>query len=173
MSWQDWAAAQLGWFLPLALTALLLLAGWAGVLSRRLAALDQHYRRLVADHGPDDLLAALERHLGRVDACERRLEGAEARLSAAEELARWAVQDYGLVRFDAFDDVGGEVSFAVALLDDRGEGLVLSSLFARDGSSTYAKRIGPRTRAEELSDEEREAWAQALRRAAERKGRAR
>jgi len=168
-----WAAAQLTWFVPLMLVLAVLMLAWLGTVTARLGKLDRHYRRLTDGVDDGDLLAALERLLGRLQACEARLDAAEGRLAEAEEAARWPLQDYGLVRFDAFDDVGGEVSFAVVMLDDRGEGIALSSLFGRDGSSTYAKRVGPQTRAEELSDEEREAWTVALRRAEERKGRRR
>ncbi len=166
---QDWATGQLAWFVPLVLAVGLGLLGWLIALVRRLGRLERHYHRLTDGADGPDLMAALDRQLARTEACEARLAAAEARLQLTAEALRWPLQDYGLVRFDAFDDVGGEVSFAVVLLDDRGEGLALSSLFGRDGSSTYAKRIGPQTRAEELSDEEREAWAVALRRAAERK----
>jgi len=68
-----------------------------------------------------------------------------------------AVQHVGVVRFDAFRDLGGLLSFAVALLDDRGNGLVFSSIYGRSESRTYAKPIIERSSSYELSPEEREA----------------
>ncbi len=68
-----------------------------------------------------------------------------------------AVQHVGVVRFDAFRDLGGLLSFAVALLDDRGNGLVISSIYGRSESRTYAKPIIERSSSYELSPEEREA----------------
>lgn len=68
-----------------------------------------------------------------------------------------AVQHIGVVRFDAFRDLGGLLSFAVALLDDRGNGLVFSSIYGRSESRTYAKPVVERGSSYELSPEEREA----------------
>ncbi|HEY5532529.1 MAG TPA: DUF4446 family protein [Candidatus Anoxymicrobiaceae bacterium] len=68
-----------------------------------------------------------------------------------------AVQHIGVVRFDAFRDLGGLLSFAVALLDDRGNGLVLSSIYGRNESRTYSKPVVERGSSYELSPEEKEA----------------
>jgi len=51
------------------------------------------------------------------------------------------LQKVGVVRFNAFDDVGSDLSFSIALLDSNDNGLVLSSIYARDSSSTYAKPV--------------------------------
>ncbi len=67
-----------------------------------------------------------------------------------------------MVKFDAFEDVGGEQSFVAALLDSSKNGIVLSSLYGRQESRLYAKGIvnGEGDRA--LSDEERRALDKAL-----------
>lgn len=68
-----------------------------------------------------------------------------------------AMQHVGVVRFDAFRDLGGLLSFAVAMLDDRGNGIVISSIYGRSDSRTYTKPIVERNSSHELSPEEREA----------------
>jgi Protein of unknown function (DUF4446) len=68
-----------------------------------------------------------------------------------------AMQHVGVVRFDAFRDLGGLMSFAIAMLDDRGNGLVISSIYGRTESRTYAKPVVERSSSYELSPEEREA----------------
>lgn len=68
-----------------------------------------------------------------------------------------AVQHIGVVRFDAFRDLGGLLSFAVALLDDRGNGLIVSSIYGRTESRTYAKPIIEKGSKYELTPEEKEA----------------
>ena len=73
-----------------------------------------------------------------------------------------AIQHVGVVRFDAFRDMGGLMSFAVALLDDRGNGLVLSSIYGRSESRTYTKPVVERGSAYEMSPEEKEAIRLAL-----------
>ncbi|HEX6488672.1 MAG TPA: DUF4446 family protein [Candidatus Dormibacteraeota bacterium] len=68
-----------------------------------------------------------------------------------------AIQRVGVVRFNPYHDTGGEYSFAVALLDEAGGGLLLTGLYHRDQSRVYAKEIRAWTSEHELMDEEREA----------------
>lgn len=67
------------------------------------------------------------------------------------------LQHVGIVRYDAFRDLGGQFSFSIALLDDRGNGLVLSSIYGRSESRSYSKPITERGSSYELSPEEHEA----------------
>ena len=66
------------------------------------------------------------------------------------------------MRFNPFEDTGGNQSFALALLDGRGDGFVVSSLHARAGTRVYAKAIAAGSSEAALSDEEAEALKQAL-----------
>lgn len=68
-----------------------------------------------------------------------------------------APRHIGLVRFDAFPEVGGRLSFSLALLNDEGEGIVLSAISGRDDSRIYAKPIVGRKSEFALSGEEEEA----------------
>jgi len=67
------------------------------------------------------------------------------------------IQRVGMVRFDAFDDVGGEQSFALALLDADNNGVVLSNLYGRMDSRAYAKPVTGGASEHSLSTEEQEA----------------
>lgn len=51
------------------------------------------------------------------------------------------VQKKGIVRYNAFDDVGSDLSFSIALLDNNDDGIVISSIYSRDSSSSYAKPV--------------------------------
>jgi hypothetical protein len=75
-------------------------------------------------------------------------------------LAR-SMQRVGLVRFDAFPDIGGEQSFALALLDREANGVIMSSLYGRSESRVYAKEVMSGQSQHALSDEERKALQQA------------
>jgi hypothetical protein len=68
----------------------------------------------------------------------------------------------GLVRFNPFDDTGGNQSFAVAVLDANGDGFVLSSLHARGGTRVFAKSLAGGRAEATLSSEEAEAVQLAL-----------
>ena len=71
------------------------------------------------------------------------------------------LQRVGLVRYNPFEETGGNQSFALALLDAEGDGWVLSSLHARSGTRVYAKAIAARPVRAALSDEETAAIRQA------------
>jgi hypothetical protein len=103
----------------------------------------------------NDNIAQVHGLLEEVDALSERYAAVLRRVAGA-------VQHVGVVRFDAFRDLGGLLSFAVALLDDRGNGLVFSSIYGRSESRTYAKPIIERSSSYELSPEEREAIRLAL-----------
>jgi len=90
---------------------------------------------------------------------DSRLDG---NIHASEPAEVPVTQRIGLVRFDAFDDVGGEQSFALALLDAHGSGVVLSNLFGRSESRMYAKCITEGKPEHTLSSEEQEAVRRAL-----------
>jgi uncharacterized protein DUF4446 len=68
----------------------------------------------------------------------------------------------GLVRYDAFEDMGGKLSFSAAMLDDGGNGLVLSSINGRSESRVYAKLVSAGNSDQNLSPEEQAAIAEAL-----------
>ena len=62
-----------------------------------------------------------------------------------------------MVRYDAFGDMGGHLSWSLALLDDGGHGVVLTSIHGRSEARTYAKNVAGWTCEQQLSPEEEEA----------------
>lgn len=98
----------------------------------------------------------------------------EKYLKLAETRLRRAVQGVGLVRFNPFsgDGSGGNQSFAMALLDDQGDGVVLSALYARDRVGVYAKPLQKGVSSYELSEEEKSAVEVAQKSVADTKKRA-
>ncbi len=72
-----------------------------------------------------------------------------------------ALTRVAVVRYDAFGDLAGALSFSAALLDDAGNGLVLSSINGRSETRTYAKGITAGHSDAPLSPEEQEAIAEA------------
>ena len=92
----------------------------------------------------------------------RKLADVSKRVEDLEVVARLAVQHVGLVRFDAFEDMGGHLSFAAALLDADGDGFVLTSINGRQETRIYAKPIDHGSSQYHLSDEEQEAIRRAI-----------
>ncbi len=68
-----------------------------------------------------------------------------------------ALRHLSVVRYDAFGDMGGALSWSLALLDDGGNGVVLTSIHGRSEARTYAKGVSAWTFDQQLSPEEEEA----------------
>lgn len=80
-----------------------------------------------------------------------------SRVDALEANAARSLQRVGFVRFNAFPDVGSELSYALAVVDGHGNGFLVSSIYSREEVRTYAKAIRSFAADKDLSDEERRA----------------
>jgi Protein of unknown function (DUF4446) len=132
------------------------------VVARRTRQIDARLAGLTRGAGGHDLEHVLDAHLDKVFAVARELDELAARAAVLEAAQRRAFQRVGLVRFNPFEETGGNQSFALALLDAGGNGWVLSSLHARSGTRVYAKAIKAGRADAALSDEESAAIGQAL-----------
>ena len=98
-----------------------------------------------------------------VGAIDRRIDGLVVALEEQSAAGRFALQRFGLVRYDAFSEMGGQLSFSAAFLDDHGDGLVITSINGRTETRTYAKPVKALGSPHNLSDEEQEAIVTATR----------
>jgi hypothetical protein len=78
-------------------------------------------------------------------------------IEALQLAASSSLRHLAVVRYDAFGDMGGHLSWSMALLDDAGDGVVLTSIHGRSDSRTYAKNVSTWTANQQLSPEETEA----------------
>ena len=141
-----------------ALTALILVLLVLALLqSIRLRRAVRAYRALVRGGGDGTLGDVLESHVGRVEDVRARLEELDQRHADLQRVSQTSLQHIGLVRFNPFDDTGSDQSFAIALLDDRRDGLVISSLHGRNNTRVFAKPVEGGSSSHTLSDEETQA----------------
>ncbi len=145
--------------LLVAVVAVLLVV--ALVLSRRIGALDRRLSGLTRGADERSLEAVLDAHLDKVFAVAHQVDDLATRTGLLETAGRKAFSRVGLVRYNPFEETGGNQSFALALLDANGDGWVLSSLHARSGTRVYAKGISGGRSDAALSDEETAAIRQA------------
>ena len=97
--------------------------------------------------------------LGRLRALSRRVRRTSGAARAVTDagIDQRALRHVAVVRYDAFGDMGGRLSFSAALYDDNGDGLVISSINGRSETRTYAKPLVGRRSEHTLSPEEQEA----------------
>jgi hypothetical protein len=132
------------------------------VLFRRTSSLQRRVANLTRAGDGKSLEDMLEAHLDKVYAVARDLGELEMRTTVLEREELGAFQRLGLVRYNPFEDTGGNQSFALALLDGHGDGFVISSLHTRTATRVYGKAISKGRSEAALSDEEQEALRIAL-----------
>jgi hypothetical protein len=135
----------------------LLLALWLVMRTMRLAGLSAFRPQM-----PADLQTRLDNEIARADRLSAQVQDLATRLPVAERQSSAALQRVGIVRYNPFADTGGQQSFAVALLDSRGSGFVISSLHSRQATRIYLKQVIAGRSDTALSAEESEAIRQAL-----------
>lgn len=92
-----------------------------------------------------------------VDALPEDVHGLRQEVAALRAEAQDALRHLAVVRYDAFGDMGGHLSWSLALLDDGGNGVVLTSIHGRSEARTYAKSVSGWSSEQQLSPEEVEA----------------
>lgn len=132
------------------------------VLLRRTSRLDRRLHGLTRGADDQSLETILGAALDKVHAVARDVDGLTSRAASMEATQRHAFQRIGLVRFNPFEDTGGNQSFALAVLDADGDGFVVSSLHARTGTRVYGKAISGGVSESTLSAEEGEAMRIAM-----------
>lgn len=138
-------------------------AGWMWVELRRL----RHDQRVLLPEGVSEDLAGRQAELARsVAQVETGLADLESLVRSIAsttdaELAN-ALRFRGLVRYDAYAELGGHQSWSIALLDEHGTGAVISCLHARDHARIYLKEVVEGAASQRLSPEEQRSIAGAL-----------
>jgi len=153
---------QLIWIIAVTILALLNIV-WQFDLQTRQRSLRERYDRLFSGAGGADLQMGLEGLMDHIEALQGRLEKQETTSRQLQHTLGHSVQGVGMVRFRAFHDTGGDQSFALALVDGKGNGVVITALYAREETRVYGKPLTAWSSSYDLSQEEQEALEQARR----------
>ncbi len=98
----------------------------------------------------------------KINDLEEKIKESFLRIESLEKISEKTIQKIGIVRFDPFNEMGGKQSFAVAALDDKNNGFIISSLFVKEGNRVFAKPIKNGKSEYVLSNEELEAIKKAV-----------
>ncbi len=143
----------------LALAALAL--GLAGLLFARLRDLRSAQAVVLGESGSRDLIEQGRQLQERAEALDRRTQqvadATDKRLEAAEERLAGALSRSAVVRYDAYGEMSGRQSSSIAILDERGDGVLVSSILHREQARVYAKQVRGGDSELGISPEEREA----------------
>ena len=140
--------------------------GLGTVACLQLVRMRKAYALLQGKGKREDFLGAVNRQVEAVGGLRSEVEALQAGLAQVRDDVRDALRHIAVVRYDAFPDMGGRLSFSAALLDDAGDGLVLTSINGRSETRTYAKGVKGGASEHQLSPEEEQAISFATRAAA-------
>ncbi len=101
----------------------------------------------------EDTITALEQNLADLSQAKDKIE---KEIAVINTKLQKSIRGLEVIRFNPFPDQGGNQSFAIGMLDENGDGLVLSSLYSRERMSVFAKPVKNNKSEFELSDEEKE-----------------
>ena len=132
----------------------------------RLSTMNARYRAMMRGSNSEDLEGMLIQHIHEVE----KVSATNTRILEENELIRQFIRKSlvrtAMVRFRAFEDMGGDLSYAVAMLDANNDGVIFSSIFARADSRSYIKPIRGGSSEYPLTEEKKgvlkEAMAQPL-----------
>lgn len=102
----------------------------------------------------EHVLIDMGKFMDELDATHRKIE---TRMEEMNGRVKRSIQGVETVRFNPFPDAGGNQSFATALLNEHGDGVVISSLYSRDNVSVYSKPVKSYQSDFQLTKEERDA----------------
>ena len=107
----------------------------------KLSYMKKRYRKMMAGVDGANIERMLMGHIDEVKKVVEKSEQLDVENKRIDALLQTAVTRVGVVRFRAFEDMGSDLSYAVALLDSHNDGVVLSSIFGREDSRSYVKPI--------------------------------
>lgn len=149
--------------LVVALVAVVVVLGlWVAWLQRSEALLRRRLRRVLPQGESGGIDEILDRQLKRVESLTERVDALNKLHHELEHLSQRTIQKVAVIRYNPFSDTGGDQSFAIALLDSLGNGVVLSSLHSRTDTRVFAKPVQSGRSRYQLSDEEQDAIKKAL-----------
>ena len=143
------------------ITIILLIGFWALLVSN--IKLNKRYKNFMRKLGNGkDLEEDLENFMYKVDRVEKQNAEITNFCENLNEDISKCIQKIGIVRYSAFKDTGSDLSFAVALLDEKNNGVVFNGIYSREMSNIYAKPVENGNSKYTLSDEEVKAIEKAV-----------
>ncbi|BCJ87485.1 DUF4446 family protein [Effusibacillus dendaii] len=147
----------------LVLVGLLVLALFFFIINTvRLNQLHKRYRQLMRGVDKSNLEELIFKQMEKLKELQTKVETVQGEHSQVQKDIEKSLGPVGIVRYNAFNDVGSDLSFSIALLNREKNGFVLTSLFGREDSRIFAKPIENGDSSYKMTDEEKEAVQRAV-----------
>ena len=143
-----------------ALTVVLIILMIVNVVQMR--KLKKNYKVFMSGKNAKTLEDTLVKRLDQVDELIEANKANEKNIKKLFQNMQLTYQKMGLVKYDAFHEMGGKLSFSLAMLDEKNNGFIISAMHTREGCYTYIKEIVDGNSIIVLSEEDQEALNQAM-----------
>lgn len=111
------------------------------IINSKFLRLARTYNKLIKTLEKEDLFDIFTRILTENEDIKNKLNKLKIDLNSLDKEGKAAIKKVGVVRYNAFPDVGSDLSFSIALLDSNDDGIVLSGIYGRNETATFAKPI--------------------------------
>lgn len=133
------------------------------VVSAKVSKLNKKYKEFMQKLGNGkNIEEDLENYMYRVERVEKQNGEINSVIKGLDKDLKKCIRKIGIVRYNAFKDVGSDLSFTLALLDENDDGVVLNGIYSREMSNIYAKPVEKGKSSYTLSEEEQEAIKKAV-----------
>ena len=110
-------------------------------MATRIRRLNAKYSSFMKGQGGISLERDISQKIGKIDKYAKSLGSVDSTIAEITDIQQRSLHKYGIVKYDAFDDVGGRLSFALAMLDDYDSGFVLNAVHSKENCFLYIKEI--------------------------------
>lgn len=124
------------------------------ILFSSVKKLEKKYRKMMRGVNNKNLEKALNDNLDNIEKALSRSEKAINECKSISNELKGCVNKVAIMRYKAFEDVGSDLSFSIAILDSYNDGVIITGIYSRHDSTTYAKPIDKGISRYELSEEE-------------------
>lgn len=132
------------------------------ILFKSVGQVERKYRKMMRGVNNKNIEELVVSYLDKVDNANDNSEKALANVKLLENRMKKCVQKIAMIRYKAFEDVGSDLSFSIAILDENNDGIILTGIYGRNESTTYAKPIDKGISRYDLSEEEITALNEAI-----------
>ncbi|ADL08978.1 DUF4446 family protein [Thermosediminibacter oceani] len=158
----DFIFAHLDWVLLLLTVISLLSLFFFVVINARLSSISKKYTAIMRGVNGKNLEALLMEYMDSVASAKSDFSELKDRIEALEKESLNAIKKVHIKRYNAFEDMGGNLSFSISLLNGHNSGVLITSIYGRDENRVYLKPVVNGSSTYPLSPEEKEVLEEAI-----------
>ena len=132
------------------------------VALKSIGKLEKKYKKMMRGAAGNNLEQQIVGYLDKIDEVKAESESIRSSFDEIDNRITKCIQKTAVLRYKAFEDVGSDLSFSISLLDNNNDGVVLTGIFGRHESTTYAKPIDKGISRYDLSEEENQVLQEAM-----------